>query len=341
MIGYRRYMVFVALALSVLACAGGKKDAKTADEKAVTLFVETGNLQAVSSTAIVMPWYNWSYGQPQITFLEKEGTLVEPGDVVAELDRSGVQQALDKARDELAMATADLNSMKMNHATATEKLNADLQQRLSRHLQAQIDTQRVAYESKSRKAEKLLELEKSGIELDKARRKIETTKLVQEQDLKIQLAKVEQTRTSIATAEKTLESFTLRAPARGMVVYSINRQNRERIKIQVGDKLYPGRPIIQLPDMSSMKAETAVNETDISKVRLGQKMRVRLDAYPEKVFDGVITSLALTCHTKNRDSKIKVFDVEVLVEGSERILKPGMTVSCEFLSTVEPAIALP
>ena len=334
-------IILIAALTALISCGAAERDERDSGPGAVSLFTETGHLQAVSSTGIVMPWYNWSYGQPQITFLETEGTIVDRGDVVAELDKSGALKALENAEAELEIALADLSSMKMNQATALEKLNAELRQRLSRHRQARIDTQRVAYESESKKNIELLELENAEIEMQKAGRKIESTKLVQVQELKIQLAKIEQTRSVITTAERAIKNFTLTAPAPGMVVYSIIRQDRERRKVQVGDKLHRGRPIVQLPDMSQMKAETAVNETDISKIETGQKVLVRLDAYPRKVFDGVITSISYTCHRKNRNSSIKVFDVVVLVDGTDRILKPGMTVSCEFLSTAETVTANP
>ena len=80
-----------------------------------------------------------------------------------------------------------------------------------------------------------------------------------------------------------------------------------------------------------MKVQTSVNETDISKIYKGQKVNVRLDAFPRKVFKGSIISISNTVQNKERDSKIKVFFVEVLLDETDRILKPGMTVSCEFI----------
>jgi multidrug efflux pump subunit AcrA (membrane-fusion protein) len=329
------------LVLPLLACWGGGEQAGEGGEQVVTLFTETGNLQTVSSTRIVMPWFSSSYGQPQITYLVPEGTEVSKGDTVAELDKSGVLNALKNAQSNLEIAVADLRSLEINQTTELEKLEGALQQKLSRFRQAEIDTQRVAYESASRKQASLLELQKARIELDRSRAKIASTRRVQEQDLRIQQAKIEQTRGAIETAERTLASYSLIAIAPGMAVYSFTGRRNDRRKVQVGDKLWNGDAIIQLPDMSRMKAETAINETDISKIKAGQKVRVRLDAYPLKVFDGVLSWVSLTCRGKSRNSDIKVFDAEVLIDGSDRILKPGMTVSCEFLSTVAPVTARP
>ena len=116
-----------------------------------------------------------------------------------------------------------------------------------------------------------------------------------------------------------------------MIVY--NRNNRTREAVKVGDQLWPGQQIVQLPDLTRMKVLTSVNETDIRKVDLKQKVSVRLDAFPDLKFDGRIVTIGHTCYRKNRDSNIKMFDVEVLLEQNHRVLKPGMTASCEFLLT--------
>ncbi len=110
----------------------------------------------------------------------------------------------------------------------------------------------------------------------------------------------------------------------------MDRRSREKVKI--GDQLWSGRAIVGLPDLSKMKVLTAVNETDISKIYSGRDVEVRLDAFPKIPFSGKIIKIAQVCHPLNTNRKVKVFDVEVLLDENDPILKPGMTVRCEFLS---------
>jgi len=292
-------------------------------------FTETGELRAVRNTAVSMPRYGWEYGQPQITFLEEEGLVVEKGQVIAEVETSGVLKVLESKKADLAIAQADLNKMKVDHESRVEQLKGELQSALSSFQLAQIDTQRVRYESDTRKEIAKLDLGRSLITLRKIKEKIESTHRIQEQDRIIQLTKIARTHFAIETAEKTIENFSLRAPANGMIVYNENWITHE--KVRVGDQLFPNMPVIRLPDLSQMKVQTLVNEIDVQKIDLGQKVVVRLDAFPKIAFDGVITLISHICHRKDRNSEIKVFDVEVLLEKTQRILKPGMTVSCEFL----------
>lgn len=80
-----------------------------------------------------------------------------------------------------------------------------------------------------------------------------------------------------------------------------------------------------------MKVYTQVNEADFLKISIDQKVAVRLDALPKVVFDGKVTYLGKLCREKERNSRQKVFDVEVEILKPDDRLKPGMTVSCEFL----------
>ena len=326
--------LFTATLCLFLACSRGDLDKQSGGPERGgpgLPFTETGELQAVRNTNVVMPSYDWDYGQPQITFLEKEGTLLKQGEIVAEVEKSGVLKVLENEKANLAIAEADLKKMKVDNEMALKKLEAEYQTALSDLQQARIDTQRVRYEPESRRQAARLSLEKSGIALQKAGKKLEATRQVQEQDLKIQLVRIEQIKTTVNKAERTIVSLSLRAPANGMIVHSLDRWSHEKVK--VGDRRWPGQTIGQLPDLTQMKVLTSVNETDIRKIDLKQKVSVRLDAFPDLKFDGRIITISHICHKKNKNSDIKMFDVEVLLEQTHQVFKPGMTTNCEFLLT--------
>ena len=70
-------------------------------------------------------------------------------------------------------------------------------------------------------------------------------------------------------------------------------------------------------------------ENDISKIKPGLKVIVRLDALPSVPFHGKISSIGKVCI--ERDDK-KIFPTEVVISESDLRLKPGMTVSCEYIT---------
>ena len=99
--------------------------------------------------------------------------------------------------------------------------------------------------------------------------------------------------------------------------------------IRLGDDVYIGQPVARIPDIRTMKVKGFVMENDISRIRPGQKVIVRLDALPSVPFNGIISNVGRVCI--DRDDK-KVFPAEVLISESDLRLKPGMTVSCEYIT---------
>jgi RND family efflux transporter MFP subunit len=290
---------------------------------------ETGELQAVHYRIVTMPRFGWSYGRPKITELEREGTLVKKGDWVGQIETSGVARELGSKEADLAIAQADLNKLKVEQATEMAQLDAQLRSAESRLAMARIDVDRVRFESPARQRLKQLALLKAEMALDKLTSKRSATVTVQAEDLLIQKAKITRIRAAMEQAERTLESFTLRAPGDGIMEYLKDRRSGN--KTAVGDQPWWGTPLIGLPDLSQMKVLTSVDETDIDKVKIGQKSVVRIDAYPQHTFEGNVISVSRISRRKEKDSNAKVFDVEVLLDGTHPILKPGMTVSCDLV----------
>jgi len=134
----------------------------------------------------------------------------------------------------------------------------------------------------------------------------------------------------VKTAYEILPQLTIRTPITGIFQIAYNRRTREVVK--VGDELYQSSPIASVPDLTWMKVLTTVNELDFTRLQEGQEVKVRLDAMPELVFVGKVSYVGKLCRKFDDKSKQKVFDVEVNLLKPDERLKPGMTVSCEFIT---------
>ncbi len=293
---------------------------------------ETGELQALRSKVIIAPDYNWDYGRPQIVALEEEGTLVKEGQWVGQIDTTGVVSFLTNEKNQLAIEQANLKTLFVQQETEMKALEATMKEQEAALRQAIIDTQRVRFEAPSEQEISRLRLKIAQIAYEKAKKNVDHTKIVQEQDILIQRDRIRQIQVEIDEAYRTLDTYKLIAPANGMVVYKAQHgRGRSREKIKVGDEIRRGSPLIGLPDLSEMKAMSTVNETDIGKVHLDQKVIVRLDAFPDEHFNGKIIYIGKICRYEDDESKVKVFDIEVLLENATSICRPGMTVNCEVI----------
>ena len=186
------------------------------------------------------------------------------------------------------------------------------------------------------------ELEKAKIRLEQAKIALERAQAGMTSQLQSLEAAVEREKANVAKAQSLIEksetrlkATVARAPRDGLVVYAKAGGERSAEKVQLGIIPFEGQPLIYLPDISTMVADTEVNEIDIGKVTVGGPVEVRLEAYPGTIFHGQI--LKIGSLAKFRQSRtgnatgIKVFDVTVKIEEKDPRLKPGLTATLEII----------
>lgn len=146
-------------------------------------------------------------------------------------------------------------------------------------------------------------------------------------------ANVQRAQKAINTAEAKLGRTDLEAPKDGLVVYATMSGEKSGEKVQLGMIPYQGQPIIYLPDLSTIVADTEINEIDIGKVQVGSPVEVLLEAYPGSVFHDKVMQIGTLARFKQRGSNtgIKVFDITVRIEENDPRLKPGLTTTLDFI----------
>ena len=289
----------------------------------------SGELQAASSQVISAPSLNWPMNQLKVAFIIDDGMKVEKGDTLVLFDNTDVQKTLTDAQNSLEIANAELSKAKVNHRSALEGLEADLKISEINYEVSKIDLEKAEFEADIDKQNIQLDLEQAKNNLEQARQEIESTRKVQAEELSKQQLQVQQAQNKVELAEKALASLVITAPTPGLAIIKDNYSTRE--KYQVDDQLWSGWPMIGLPDLNVMEAVVQVNEVDISRVKVGQETRVRMDAFPDTSYVGEITDIATLAQEKDRDSRVKVFETKVLIKDHDEKLLPGMTVSCEII----------
>jgi HlyD family secretion protein len=89
-----------------------------------------------------------------------------------------------------------------------------------------------------------------------------------------------------------------------------------------------GTVMFTVADLKSLIIRVNLNEVDIAKVRVGQPVRVTLDAYPQKIFDGKVRFVAPAAKVVD---KIKVFEIEVALAKLDEAFRTGMSANVEIL----------
>ncbi len=140
-----------------------------------------------------------------------------------------------------------------------------------------------------------------------------------------------------------LEKMTIKAPSPGLVIYGSSGRSWERDRIYVGASTYRGRTLFTLPDVSEMQVAAAVNEVDIPRVELGQKVNISLESLPQIKPKGAVERIAALA---NRErwymGNVKEFDVDITIEEMEEALKPGISAKVEIVvDTLKDVIYVP
>jgi membrane fusion protein, macrolide-specific efflux system len=87
---------------------------------------------------------------------------------------------------------------------------------------------------------------------------------------------------------------------------------------------FDGKSLLTVSDLSVLIVKADLNQIDVAKVKLGQKVTVTLDALPGKSYDATITKIAPASITP-KDKQVDVFPVEATLAKADSDIKPGMT----------------
>jgi len=295
----------------------------------------SGQLEAEKSENIVVPAElasrNVGIYEIKISDLIVEGSVVDSGQFIATLDHKVIEEVLTKAKEEMELSLVALQDAKMDSSLTLSNFRDQLINSTSDVEEKKIIVAESAYESPSviKKAEmdlekvvRKLEQDKKGFELKErqAKSKVDRADL----DLKQKQKKIDD-------LLKLSDALTIKAPKQGMVIYA---KDRVGSKIQVGSSVSTWNPIIAtLPDMTKLISKTYVNEIDISKIKIGQKVTLSIDAFPEKELKGEVISVANIGQPMPK-SDAKVFEVKIRVFGFDPLLKPAMTTSNTIVTGV-------
>lgn len=340
-------LIFAFCVIIPLLFSCGKEE--SASEVAIgkvtegTLFLEIheeGEIEAINSTNVSAPNISWRYGNLKITQIVKDGKEVNEGDTLVVFDPSEVKKGVIDAESRLEMNMAELEKMEAQHQSDLEELKADYEvTRISQEI-SKIRFESSGYEAEIKRKEIQLNLEKANIALARAKEQIDNRRKIQAEEIKQKRLSISQDRARLDEANETLKKLYLISPSSGISI--INRNWSTNNKFQIGDQTWSGFPLIQLPDLSALRAVVKINEVDISKISTGLKVEIKPDAFSDSVFTGVVSSVANLAINKDGSGKIKVFPVEININETSEKLLPGLTVSCRIIiGKVDDALMVP
>ena len=129
-------------------------------------------------------------------------------------------------------------------------------------------------------------------------------------ELQLLSLKKKQHDTKLQTYQSSLETLEVIAPHDGLFVLKKNWRGE---KPHVGDTLFPGMKLASLPDLSKLQAKIFILESETAGVKVGQRVEIILDAYPDEIIAGELTKLDAIAKTRNRGNPVKYFEAVITI----------------------------
>jgi len=290
--------------------------------RAVT--VQRGPIRSqISTNGKVEPVRNFESHAPIATtvkrLLVKEGDHVQKGQLLLELDNDDIRAQAARAQAQIKAAQANLAATK-NSGTQEEILT----------LNAQLAKTRAARDTAQRNLDALKRLQQQGAASEGEVRQAETTLQNTQADLNLleqkqkdrysqpELASTEaqaaQAQAAYESAQDALSRSSVRAPFDG-IVYSL--PVKSGAFVQVGDML------LQVADLSHVLVRAFVDEPDVGRLQMGQKVEVTWDAVPGRVWTGAVNSVPSTV---KRSGNRNVGETTCLIDNKDLRLLPNINV---------------
>ena len=303
----------------------------------------TGELQAENSTDIRGPEFsqlrNIRGMDIKIQDLVPEGTEVEEGDFIATLDRTAFDNTLKDELDKLTTFETNLEMKILDTAVTLSGLRDNIKNLRFTVEEADITLQQSKYEPPTTIRQAEIALDRANRSLDQSIKSYGLRVEQAKSDMRTNKHNLSEQQKRVNDLQDLLSKFDIKAPSPGMVIYKRDRMGTKR---KIGSTINPWDNVVAtLPDMSSMISKTYVNEIDVSKVKAGQRVEIMVDAFPEKSYTGIVTSVAnIGEQLPNADAK--VFEVLIKVDGSDPILRPSMTTGNKIITkTISDVIYIP
>lgn len=240
----------------------------------------------------------------------KEGQMVRKGDLLLRIRPDSYRAQVESQQAALSAARSD----SVRNRAQVSKADSDY-----------------------KRARKLFE---DGLISDAERNAAQTTYDMAKAALDGSMFEIERSVGALRQIAEALSKTTITSPSDG-TISSLTSRVGERV---VGTSQFAGTEVMRIADLSHMEARVNVNENDIVNVKVGDTVRVHVDAYPDRDIEGQVREIASAALTRNAGTQEEVtnFEVKIRIPDATLRLRPGMSATADIeTDTVRNAIAVP
>jgi multidrug efflux pump subunit AcrA (membrane-fusion protein) len=336
------YVLFGSRFSSLLPKATATGDNVVVTPKTLFFGVDTtGMLRATQVQNFGGPPPFGNYWQFQIVNLVTEGKQVKAGEQLITFDAQRIRDDLMRFQNELDQAVKELEKTRTQIDLEGQELKTKLAAAENNYEKLKLKQERdLGVESFTKVENDRLAFEQARREVEATKERIEWHKKSSEATYQIIVSKKTRAENKVNEIKKGMENFQAKADRDGVVIYK-TKWNGE--KYRVGESVWTGLSLLEIPDLNTIVAEAYIPEVDIGKIKPGQSAEVTIDAFPDKVYPGSIKSLGKLVHPKAWDIPNKILDIQIALDQLDiSIMRPSMSVKAKIkTSSIENCLAVP
>jgi HlyD family secretion protein len=294
-----------------------------------------GELVSTASMEIGPPVVRemWEF---KIAFLAPESASVKKGEPLIRFDSSALERQLEEKRAEYEEATKRIERKEVELLGQRRDLELQLAEAESRVEKARLKND-VPEELRSRNEvlQTALELKSAEEEKQNLTARIASVRASQDASLRGLVSQRDRAKARVTELEDGIQRMTVKATQDGIVIYRTGWRDEKK---KIGDTVWFGEKLLQLPDLAQMRADGDVDEADGGSVAVGQRVSLRLEALPDKDFSGKLVKIASAVRRKSWRVPNKVFRVQISLDKSDGALRPAMRFRGEIQTQRVPGV---
>ncbi len=299
----------------------------------------TGTLKAVQATPILVPLES---GRAQkVAFLARDGARLRKGETVVEFDPYDAQKEQADGEADLTAARAKIDRAKAEGSKNERSLGLDRD--VAKEQLDQAETFKLTDEdlySRHEIIESKLDRDLFAARAEVAGRKLGESGKLSSAERQLGEIDASKARLKVEIAEKGLRSLRIEAPHDGLLV--LQRNWRGEVPF-VGDTLWPGQKIAELPDLSRLEARVFVLEADGAGLKAGLPARLAIEGRPGEEHAATVAKVEPLAKTRDYQSPVKYFEATLSLSRTEpSFMKPGQKVRAVVrLEEADGVLAIP
>jgi HlyD family secretion protein len=302
-----------------------------------------GEVRSVRSMVLSAP----QVPDPRIVRLAESGKPIRKGQVVVEFDAAQQEQNYLERSTSVRTVDSEIVQTKASHRITNEMDAMNLMTSGYNLQRAELEASKAEILSEIEGAKNRIEVGISKGELAQVQATINAHKTTQEADVQRLDQKKDKTLRDMDRTKGYLGKMVVLAPIDGVVNILPNARTQGSFgssapPFKEGDRAWTGAAIAEIPDLSEMRVELKLDEVDRGRLKLGQQLRVRVDAVPETEFlaelDWISPIAALLYRGMGMTEKI--FPARATLKNLDPRLRPGMSATAEIIIDSQPGMLM-